>query len=73
MVIKTLAQLGYIFFIPNNLSKLSCQFLGFCLLKLVDTSCGFGTQDATTPVTTDLKKESRVRMIHLVENVSTIS
>lgn len=56
MAIKTHAQLGYFFFIPNNLSKLSCQFLGFRLLKLVDTSCGFGTQDATTPVTTDLGK-----------------
>lgn len=57
VTIKTLALLGHRFFIPNNLTKLGCQFLGLCLLQLVDAGCGFGTHDATSPVTTDLENE----------------
>lgn len=45
------------FFIPNNLTKLGCQFLGLCLLQLSDASCGFRAHDATSPVTTDLKNK----------------
>lgn len=41
-------------FIPNNLTKFGSQFLGLCLLHLVDASCGFGAHDTTSPVTTDL-------------------
>lgn len=44
-------------FIPNNLTKLGCQFLGLCLLQLTDAGCGFRAHDATSPVTTDLEKK----------------
>lgn len=45
-------------FIPNNLTKFGSQFLGFCLLHLVDASCGFGAHDTASPVTTDLRRKN---------------
>ena len=39
----------------NNLTKLGGELLGLRLLQLVDASCGFGSHESTSPVTTDLE------------------